>query len=320
VSPAPQTDSQPPYAAIDLGTHTCLLLVARWDGARLLPLAREMRVVRLGAGVDRAGQLAEEAIARAEAVFQEYRDIIVAHNCHRVRCVATSAFREAVNREDLRRRIKDATGYDLMGISGREEAELVLRAVQHAFLTPGGGRIIVDVGGGSTEIILEEDGRLAAVESLSLGSVRLTERWFHHDPPSPEDISAATQDIDGVLAGSDISEPVGDMVGVGGTATTFVAIDLRLEAYDYSRVHGATLTAAVLQRILARCAALPLKERLKLPGLHPGRAEVIIAGGMILQAVMERLGLDKLTVSDQGLRWGLVLEMVERDRSGIQTS
>ncbi len=283
--------------------------MARWEGSRLIPLAQELRVVRLGAGVDRTGRLSEEAMARAEAVFREYQDVIESHHCSRVRCVATSAFREAVNREQLHRRIKETTGYDLVQISGREEAELVLRAVQQAFPSPSGGRIIVDVGGGSTEIIFEEDGQLVAVESFPMGSVGLTERWLHHDPPSLEDLSAAVQDIDGVLTRSGPSQPMDTMVGVGGTATTFVAMEQELDTYDHSRVHGATLTAATLRQILARCTALPCNQRLKLPGLHPGRAEVIIAGGMILQAVMQRFNLDRLTVSDRGLRWGVIYDM-----------
>jgi exopolyphosphatase/guanosine-5'-triphosphate,3'-diphosphate pyrophosphatase len=309
-APNPEHDL---YAAIDLGTNTCLLLVARRDGSRLIPLTQELRVVRLGAGVDRTGQLCEQALARAATVFREYQGIIESYNCRRVRCVATSAFREASNRNLLRQCIRSATGYDLVKISCREEAELVLRAVQHEFPCPDGNRIVVDVGGGSTEVIIEKDGCLAELESLALGSMRLTERWFHHDPPSPEDLSSAAQDIDKILDGVWWSQPVGAMVGVGGTATTFAAMDLKLERYDHSRVHGATLTVPILQQVLARCLALPLKERLKLPGLHPGRADVIIAGGMIQRAVMHRFNLDRLTVSDRGLRWGVLLEMVERE-------
>ncbi len=301
------------YAAIDLGTNTCLLLVARWDGCRLIPLAQELRVVRLGAGVDRTGRLSEEAVTRAEAVLREYQGIIEPYNCHRVRCVATSALREAANQALLFQRIHAATGYELVELSGREEAELVLRAVRHDFPGPNGRRIVVDVGGGSSEIILEEDGYLAEVESLPLGSVRLTERRFHHNPPSKPELAAAAQDIDKILDGVSWAQPVDAMVGVGGTATTFVAMEQQLEVYDHDRVHGATLTSPILRQILARCTALPLEERLKLPGLHPGRAEVIIAGGLILQTVMELFGLKKMMVSDRGLRWGVVREMVAQE-------
>ncbi|UCH64090.1 MAG: Ppx/GppA family phosphatase [Fidelibacterota bacterium] len=301
------------YAAIDLGTNTCLLLVARWDGSRLIPLARELRVVRLGAGVDYTGQLSEQALARAAATFREYQGIIESYNCRRVRCVATSAFREATNRDQLHKRLKDATGYDLVEISGREEAKLVLQAVQHEFPYTGGNRVVADVGGGSTEIAIEKDGCLVALESMPLGSVRLTERWFHHDPPSSEELSSAAKHIDIILDGVDWSLPVSAIVGVGGTVTTFAAINLKLEKYDHSRIHGAVLTVPILEQILALCTDLPLQERLELPGLHPGRADVIIAGGMILRAVMRCLKLDRLTVSDRGLRWGVVMELVEQD-------
>ncbi|MFB0516398.1 MAG: hypothetical protein ACETWG_07330 [Candidatus Neomarinimicrobiota bacterium] len=313
-------DSSDCYAAIDLGTNTCLLLIARWDGTRLVPLAQELRTIRLGAGVDKTGQLSQEAISRAALVFKEYQRLIDSYNCHRVRCVATSAFREASNKEVLHRRIKDTTGYSITELSGREEAELVLRAVQHASPSTQGSRAIVDVGGGSTELILEKDRQLADSESLPLGSVRLTERWLHHDPPSPEELAAAEHNISDIFTHSKLAPPVDTIVAVGGTATTLVAMHLGLVTYDHDRVHGATMTGSTLQKILARCSLLPLEKRLKLPGLQPGRAEVIIAGGLILQAIIAHFGLETVTVSDQGLRWGLVLEMVEQERPTAQTS
>ncbi len=298
------------YAAIDLGTNTCLLLIAQWDGSQLVPLADELRVVRLGAGIDHTGMLSDEAMARAELAFREYQAIIKLHQCHQVRCIATSAFREAINRDQLRQRLLDATGFNLVEVSGWQEAELVLKAVQHDFPRTSGNRIVVDVGGGSTEITLEKNGSIDTIESLPLGSVRLTERWLRHDPPSLEDLSALTRDIDSVLAGIRSSRPVEALVGVGGTATTFVAMDLQLESYDHDRVHGATLTGSTLHQILKRCTAMPLNERLKLPGLHPGRADVIIAGGQILKAVMDCFGRDKVTVSDRGVLWGMIYDMV----------
>ncbi|MEE9161404.1 MAG: Ppx/GppA phosphatase family protein [Candidatus Neomarinimicrobiota bacterium] len=297
------------YAAIDLGTNTCLLLIADWDGKRLAPLAQEMRVVRLGAGVGRTGLLSEEAMARAETAFREYREIIDAHHCRQVSCVSTSAFREATNAESLRARIEAATGYELTAITGAEEAALVLLAVQHAFTAPSGNRVIVDVGGGSTELILEHSGEPTGMESLPLGSVRLTERWFRGDPPAQEELAAASGQIEAVLAASKLETRVDTLVAVGGTATTFVAMDQQLDAYDHASVHGASLPSGTVRQILDRCLALPTRRRTELPGLHPGRAEVIIAGGMILNAVMERFGQAEALVSDQGLRWGALLEM-----------
>ncbi len=299
-----------PVAAIDLGTNTCLLLVAARDGAQLVPLAEELRVVRLGEGVDRTGRLAETAMNRAEEVFREYRHIIHSFKCHRIRCVATSAFREATNRNELARRIRAATGYDLTAITGQEEARWVLRAVQEALPQAEGRRIIVDVGGGSTEIIMEDGGQLGAVESLPLGSVRLTERWLHNDPPAPEELAALQADIEGVLAGRAIQRDVEAMVGVGGTATTFVAMDLQLSTYNHRQVHGAPLGRATLEHILDRCGALPYAERVKLPGLHPGRADIILAGGLILNGLMDHFNRQDLIVSDRGLRWGVVADLL----------
>ncbi|MCH7859093.1 MAG: Ppx/GppA family phosphatase [Candidatus Marinimicrobia bacterium] len=299
-----------PVAAIDLGTNTCLLLVAVRDGPRLVPLAEELRVVRLGAGVERTGRLAETAMNRAEEVFREYRRIIESFECQQVRCVATSAFREASNGYELRRRIRAATGYDLTAITGQEEAHWVLRAVQEALPQGVGRRIIVDVGGGSTEIIMEDGGQLGAVESLRMGSVRLTERWLHHDPPLPEELKAVQADIDGVLTRSALRRDVDTLVGVGGTATTFVAMDLQLSTYDHRQVHGANLTRATLELSLHRCGALPYAERVKLPGLHPGRADIILAGGLILMGLMDHFHRQELVVSDRGLRWGVLGEML----------
>lgn len=304
-----------PAAAIDLGTNTCLLLVAVRDGPQLVPLAEELRVVRLGEGVDRTGRLAEAAMNRAEEVFREYHHIIHSFKCHRVRCVATSAFRDATNRHELRLRIRSATGYDLTAITGQEEARWVLQAVQDALPQAVGRRIIVDVGGGSTELIMEEGGQLAAVESLPLGSVRLTERWLHNDPPAPEELDAIQADIESVLARSAIQRDVDVLVSVGGTATTFVAMDLKLDAYDHRLVHGATLTRGTLKMILDRCRALPNAERVKLPGLHPGRADIILAGGMILMGLMHHFERQELVVSDRGLRWGVVAELLASSES-----
>lgn len=302
------------YAAIDLGTNTCLLLIADWDGAQLVPLVQMMRVVRLGAGLGRTGVLSEEAMARAEATLREYREIIEAHHCRHVRCVSTSAFREANNAESLHARIQAATGYELTAITGAEEAALVQLAVQHAFPGRSESRVIVDVGGGSTELILERGGQPAGTESLPLGSVRLTERWFRGDPPAEEELSAATRQIEGVLAASVLETRVDALVAVGGTATTFVAMDQQLDAYDHADVHGASLHSGTVRQILDRCLGLPTSLRAELPGLHPGRAEVIIAGGMILNAVMERFGQAEARVSDRGLRWGVVLDMVANEK------
>lgn len=247
-------------------------------------------------------------MGRALEVLAEYQELIKAHECRQVRCVATSAFREASNRDILMQRVKQAVGYDIMELSGEDEAALVLLAVQHDFPNPGGRRVIVDVGGGSTEFIMEQAGQLKSIHSLPMGSVRMTERHIRHDPPKGEELEALALDIREILSRSRLTESADAMVAVGGTATTFVAMELQLAEYDPQQVHGSVLSEKALQQILDRCAELPYQERVNLPGLHSGRAEVIVAGGLILQAAMEHFKQTQCLVSDRGLRWGVILD------------
>lgn len=305
-----------PVAAVDLGTNTCLLLVARQEGSLIVPLARELRVVRLGAGLEATGRLADDAMNRAVSVLREYHKIISDLGCHKVWCVATAAFRAAANSSDLQQRIHQATGFEMNSISGQREAGLVLRAVRELFPPIAGARVTVDVGGGSTEIIVEQAGELADIVSLPLGSVQLTERHLTSDPYEAGELSRLRADIAQVLGAAAKLENVESFIGVGGTATTFVAMKLGLKVYDHDRVQGATLDIASLEAILRSCASLPLVERKLLAGLHPGRAEVIVAGGLILTEVMERLGVRVMQVSDHGLRWGMVLELLAEENGG----
>jgi exopolyphosphatase/guanosine-5'-triphosphate,3'-diphosphate pyrophosphatase len=278
------------YAAIDLGTNSCLLLIAHWDGSQLTPLADELCIIRLGDGLDKSGSITEQAMGRALDVLQEYCDIIKAHECQEVRCVATSAFREADNRDELREQVKQMTGLEIMEISGQSEAALILRAIQRDFPSPEGSRVIVDVGGGSTEFILERQGNLESLQSLPMGSVRLTDRYIQHDPPLREDLDALTRDVKHLLSHAQLAGSVDAMVG--------------------KQVHGSVLPAGILQRILVQCSELPCHKRINLPGLHPGRAEVIVAGGLILKTIMEYFSQAQCMVSDRGLRWGVILDQV----------
>ena len=307
--------SEPPVAAIDLGTNTCLLLIARPGKQGLDPLHQELQVIRLGSGMDLTGRISDEAQLRAVEVVSAYREIIESYHCKIVRCVGTSAVREAVNSADLLERIFTATGYPLSAIDESEEARLILKAVQDAFPPSSGRRWVVDVGGGSTEVIAEKNGALQEVESLELGSVRHTDRWLMTDPPAAGELLALQADILAHLAEL-FDRPTPDQfIGVGGTATTFVAMEQKLDAYDHRAVHGATLTARSLEKMLDHCLTLTLEKRRALPGLHPGRAEVIIAGGAILLAVLQRSGLPEMQVSDRGLIWGLAAELAAQ--SGV---
>ena len=296
-------------AVIDLGSNSCLLLIARQTGHGLEPVEEALRIVRLGAGVDKTGRLSQLAMDRSVAVIEEYRQIIRRHRCEKVRCVATSAFRDAANSDELRDRLLSTAGYDLQALDGDEEARLVMNAVDDAIPPGGDPRWIVDVGGGSTEIIAGQAGEGLQMVSMGLGSVRHTERWLHSDPPAPAELLTMQADILAQLMDIDDFAPPAQMVGVGGTATTFVALDKNLETYDHQLVHGATMEGQSLQSLLDRCAAVTVEQRRAFTGLHPDRAKIIIAGGAILLAILEKAGLEGMTVSDRGLRWGVAAEM-----------
>ena len=156
-------------------------------------------------------------------------------------------------------------------------------------------------------------GKFSGASERDLGAVRITERWLSGDPPEQAELQAAKAEIERLIARSDLPSAAEAMVAVGGTPTTFAAMDQQLETYYSAQIHGTILTAETLQRIIAQCSELSLEQRRQLPGLHPGRADVIIAGGLILQAVLKCFGLSELTVSDRGLRWGVALEMLDRE-------
>ena len=301
--------SSPTVAAVDLGTNTCLLLIAKRDGGALKAVAHDLTVVRLGEGLDDSGKLAPAAMERAVQCLQRYAEIIKEHDCKQVRCVGTSAFREAANRDELAQRIEAETGLAIEAIDGAEEARLVHVAVVTAFPSTGGMRAVVDIGGGSTEITITAGGQQLDSVSLPMGSVRLTERFLKHDPPTPDELTRLHIGFSESLADLDLQGPIKTMLSVGGTATTFVAMHQALEPYDGDKVHGSSLSLPQIMEQIKRCTKVPLAERCKIVGLHPGRADVIIAGGLIQTALMAYFAVEEMTVSDHGLRWGIAGEL-----------
>ncbi len=298
-------------AVIDLGTNTCKLLIAESDGTDLTAVVEETRVVRLGENVDATGELTPAAMDRTAGVFEEYKSIIDANDCKEVRCVGTSAFRDAENQQVLNDRLTRSTGLTVKALSGEDEARLVAEAVQNSFPFTDGRRVIVDIGGGSTEIMIENNGALERFISLSIGAVRLTERLLHSDPPTAEEIRSAQLPIIEAFKLIIAGDPADKMVSVGGTATTFITMAEGMETYDHQRVHGSTLTREVLMEQMTRCATVPLAERIQIVGLHPGRAEIIIAGGLIQVSLMAYFGMSEILVSDRGLRWGVAAQMIK---------
>lgn len=281
-------------AALDLGTNTTRLLVADVADGRVEEVARRLAITRLGEGVDERRRLLPLPIARVRNTLTEYRRALEELGAERALLVATSAVRDAENGEAFLGEIEWSYGFETRLVSGDEEAALVRRGVATgAEVTP--GTLIVDVGGGSTELILGE-----RHESLDVGSVRMTERFG-------EDVEAIRAAVGRELPPLEAS----GAIGVAGTITTVAALDLGLEEYDPDRVHGHRVGREGAERQLARLAALPLEERRRLPALEPGRAPVIVAGAAILAEILARYDLDAIEASERDILHGIALEAAE---------
>ncbi len=299
--------------ALDVGTNTVLMLVAEGDFAGgIHTLADLARITRLGRGVDANGSLDPAAVALTLDTIAEFAARARALGAEKIVGAATAAVRDASNGAAFIAQVKRRAGIDLEVISGETEAQLSWLAVRKGLqLDPADKVLVVDIGGGSTELIRAEPGRKLEVASLQIGSVRLTERIIHHDPPLAREAADLRLAIDDALRGLGWDFAPDTMVGIAGTVTTVCALTLRMEKYDPAIVHGYRLSLAEILETLARLAAAPLEQRKQLPGIEPARADVIIAGAAILERVMGHFGLNQVIVSDQGVRWGLLWRELE---------
>jgi exopolyphosphatase/guanosine-5'-triphosphate,3'-diphosphate pyrophosphatase len=304
-------------AAVDCGTNSIRLLVAEHTpgSPALVDLERRMEIVRLGQGVDATGRLAPDALERTFAVARTYAKAIRGWGAARTRFVATSATRDAANRDEFTAAVLEIFGVEPEVITGDEEAALSFSGATKGLGGAGDVHapyLVVDIGGGSTEFVLGED-KVTAARSVDIGCVRMLERHLLDDPPGPEQIRMATADIDDAIARAAELVPIGDaraLVGVAGSVTTVAAIALDLPAYDAERVHHARIPAARVKEVAAMLLASTREERAAIGCLHPGRVDVIAAGALILERIMARLGLDEVVVSEHdildGLAWSLV--------------
>jgi exopolyphosphatase/guanosine-5'-triphosphate,3'-diphosphate pyrophosphatase len=302
-------------ATIDIGTNSVLLLVAERRGGALVPILERATITRLGRGVDATRQLDAEAVEATLACLAGYAEDIARAGVTRVGAVGTSAMRDARGGDDFRARAGALLGEAPRVISGPEEAALTFAgALTGLALT--GPVVVFDLGGGSTEIIRGRAGDDEVVEravSLDVGAVRLTERHLHADPPRSEEQEAVRADARAALA--ELTEgwrtpavaPL--VVGVAGTVTTLAAYALGVVPYDAGRVHGARLTAAAISASRAALARMPLAERRAVPAIEPKRADVIVAGALIVEEVLAWAGAAELVVSDRGVRWGLARQL-----------
>jgi exopolyphosphatase/guanosine-5'-triphosphate,3'-diphosphate pyrophosphatase len=294
-------------AAIDCGTNTIKLLIGDLPDVAV----RESRMVRLGQGVDRTGRLADEALERAFAAIDEYAALIAAHDVTRIRFCATSATRDAANASVFSDGVHARLGVRPEVIAGDEEAALAFDgAIRNLRESPAEPVLVIDIGGGSTELVLGSGGSPDAAHSMDVGSVRLHERHLHDDPPTAEQVAACVRDIDAALDACPVDPAdAASVVGIAGTITSVVAGVLDLPAYDPEAIDQAVVPVEEVHAFVDRLVAMTVDERLALPWMHPGRADVIDAGALVLSRVLRRSGVGRLTASEadilDGIAWSI---------------
>jgi exopolyphosphatase/guanosine-5'-triphosphate,3'-diphosphate pyrophosphatase len=299
-------------AVVDIGTNSTRLLIADVDDGRIAERDRRTEVTRLGAGVDATGALSEDAIERVFSVLDEYHQAIQAERCDVVTAVLTSAVRDAANGAEFAERVAERYGLPAQTIDGDTEAALTFLGAtaerDPADPTP---LLVIDIGGGSTELVVGRAGREPSFHvSTQAGVVRQTERHLHDDPPRPEQLQALAAEVRELFAGSvppEVRESAEQAIAVAGTATSAAAIDQGLEPYDRARVQGYVLARGDCELMLARLAAMPLAERRQVSGLHPDRAPTIVAGVAILLEALRAFGLERVEVSEHDILWGAAL-------------
>jgi len=304
-------------AGIDIGTNTLRLLIAETDHDAFREIYSDRKVVRLGQGLDHTATLAPDAIMRCLQALRDFSENIRRHHAMHVAVVGTSALRNAANARACIDQVKRETGLDLVVVSGEEEARLTLLGVMQSLKGRGVDRqldaaLIIDIGGGSTEIIITRPARRPTVASLPLGAVYFTERFLHSDPPSKLELAGLRTAIRTILTapGTELRpEPSGVAVGTAGTVTTLAAIYQKLDRYDPARINGTILSRAFIDDIVATLGRLTLEERKTIRGLERGREDIILAGAVITQEIMEHFGYRSILVSDGGLREGIVLDL-----------
>jgi exopolyphosphatase/guanosine-5'-triphosphate,3'-diphosphate pyrophosphatase len=308
-------------AAFDCGTNSLRLLVAEIDTAAGTSedLVREMRVVRLGQGVDRTGRIADASLQRVFGAVEEFMSMVREHDVREIRFCATSAARDAENAEEFLTGIRQRTGVEPEVLDGDEEARVSFAGATRSLPPLPEPLLVCDIGGGSTELILgNADGTVLAAQSLDIGSVRLNERHLASDPPTEDEIRAAIADIDAALDGCSVDPAqAGAVIGVAGTVTTLAAGVLDLNHYDSTAIHHSVLRPDGVQGVVTRLLSMLVEQRKALGYMHPGRADVIGAGGLILDRVLRRTTVKSMLVSEHdildGIAWSLASPSTSTD-------
>ena len=304
-------------AVVDIGTNSTRLLIAQVEHGRVTEeLERVSIVTRLGQGVDTTGSLAQEAMDRVFAVLDDYRARIDAHDVDATTAVLTSAVRDASNGAAFTAAVRERFGLDAQTIPGEEEAALTFLGAtsERGGSDAGGESVVIDIGGGSTEIVVGRGQTVSFFVSMQVGVVRQTERHLHEDPPDPDELASLASEVEGIIdqeVPEEVRQRVDHAIAVAGTATSSAAIDLALDPYDPDRVHGHVMPLARLDELLARLAQMPNAERREVVGLHPDRAPTIVAGLAVLIEVLRAFGLDEVEVSEHDILRGAALRRIK---------
>lgn len=307
-------------AAIDVGSNSVRLLVAETNGLQIIPIYKTLRTTRLGKGVDAKGFLSPDAVRSTLDAVREFREKAVSMGAGDVSAIATSAVRDASNGKSFMQEVV-RLGLEARILDGSQEAEYGFVGAALGCRTSGASLLLADIGGGSTELVLGKGLEIQRVLSLDIGAVRLTERFVRSDPPHRTDLKKIEHFVMDILAqdAKDITVGNTEMVGVGGTITSLAAIAQCMEFYDSKRIHGYILTLGTVSEILAKLTALRISQRQRILGLLPERADIIIAGTVILKCMMEYWGFKRLTVSEwDNLEGAIYHNLVKNDKNTEQ--
>ncbi|HYH62573.1 MAG TPA: Ppx/GppA phosphatase family protein [Solirubrobacterales bacterium] len=297
-------------AVVDMGSNSTRLLVADVEDGEISELERRSTVTRLGRGVDTSRKLSADAIEDVCDTVADYLKLVETHEPAELIAIATSAVRDAENSGAFIGELRERFALNARILSGDDEARLTYQGACHG-RSVAEETLVVDIGGGSTELVVGSGPEVSFHASLNAGTVRHTERHISHDPAEQTELETLANDvrslIDKALAGSDFAR-ARKGIGVAGTPTSLAAIDQVLDPYDPDAVHGSTLSLGSIQRMLSKLASMSLAERLEVTGLHPGRAPTIVAGVVILIHVMRAFGLSEIEVSEHDILYGAALE------------
>lgn len=301
------------YASIDIGTNTILLLIAEVKNRILKPIYEEETIVRLGEGLQQNGFISSKAMQRGLKTLKRYIYKCREKKADKIYAIGTSALREAKNSKVFLELVKEKLNLSIHIISGKKEAYLSFLSVSRDIKNPKKTLMVIDIGGGSTEFILGRGDKIIDWVSLPIGSVRLTENFIHSDPVMLEDYEQMEYEINKMIKNIPQKPSPNIIVAVGGTATTLASVELGLKRFDIKKIHQFILDKDALKKQLELYSSLNLNGRRKIPGLSPSRADVILAGGMILYRAMEKLKCQSIMVSCHGIRYGVLYEKLLKE-------